>query len=110
MLQMFMNDMDALDVAEKASENTRQYRMKREVESAYLGLESNTKISVRPHDTPTSKIVDVMSSCDRGLTNIAVALGRLPLQEVGFNVTSRTNAFVRMSYNNESEQGEVAPE
>jgi len=110
MVQMFVSEKDALQMAEQAEEMPRQYRMKREIETAYLGLESSTKVALRAHDTPAVKVTDAMSSCDRCLTNIAVSLGGLPFSEVGFTVKSRTNAFVRVPYTNELEQSEVSPE
>mmetsp|Transcript_118714 Transcript_118714/g.218695 ORF Transcript_118714/g.218695 Transcript_118714/m.218695 type:complete len:1161 (+) Transcript_118714:37-3519(+) len=110
MMQMFASELDALQMAQEAHEIPRQYRMKREIETAYLGLESTTKVALRPHDTPAVQVTDAISSCDRCLTNIAVKLGSLPFSEVGFQVKSRTNAFVRVPYANELEQGELGPE
>mmetsp|Transcript_88485 Transcript_88485/g.162129 ORF Transcript_88485/g.162129 Transcript_88485/m.162129 type:complete len:1154 (-) Transcript_88485:228-3689(-) len=110
MIQMFMNEADATQMVDDTENIPRQYRMKREVETAYLGLESTTKVALRPHDTPAVQVTDAISSCDRCLTNIAVSLGGLPFSEVGFTVKSRTNAFVRVPYTNELEQSEVSPE
>lgn len=110
MVQMFLSREDAEQIAEQAEEMPRQYRMKREVETAYLGLESSTKVALRAHDTPAVKVTDAMTSCDRCLTHIAVSFGGLPVNEVGFQVKSRTNAFVRVPYTNELEKSEVSPE
>mmetsp|Transcript_109628 Transcript_109628/g.210837 ORF Transcript_109628/g.210837 Transcript_109628/m.210837 type:complete len:1161 (-) Transcript_109628:52-3534(-) len=110
MIQMFMNEADATQMVDDTENIPRQYRMKREVETAYLGLESTTKVAIRPHDTPVVRVMDAMTSSDRCLTNVTLALGALPVEEVGFKAKSRTNAFLRVPYSNESEKGEVTPE
>lgn len=109
-MQMFLNEGDAKDMVEDADTMPRQYRMKREIESAYLGMETTTKVALRPHDTPSTAVTDAMSSCDRFLTFITVKLGALPTEEVGFRVKSRTNTFVRTPYKNDYERSELAPE
>jgi len=110
MVQMFMNRTDSTHMVHEAETIPRQYRMKREVETAYLGLQSTTKVAIRPHDTPMVRVMDAMTSSDRRLTNVTLALGALPVEEVGFKAKSRTNAFLRVPYSNESEKGEVTPE
>jgi len=110
MIQMFMNEADATQMVDDTENIPRQYRMKREVETAYLGLQSTTKVAIRPHDTPMVRVMDAMTSSDRCLTNVTLALGGLPVPEVGFKAKSRTNAFLRVPYNNESEKSELTPE
>jgi len=88
----------------------RHYRMKQEIEAGYMGYDSNTKLSIRKHDTPAVKLKDAMSRCDRCLTHMALSLTEISPGDLGFVCKSRTNAFVRTSYKDSFEESILTPE
>jgi polyketide synthase-associated protein len=93
-----------------AQQLPRHYRMKREIEVGYMGLDSNTKVSMRKHDSPKIPLKDTMTRCDRCLTYIALSLNGIPADDLGFVSKSRTNAFVRTSYKDSFEESILTPE
>lgn len=93
-----------------AQQLPRHYRMKREIEVGYMGMDSNTKLSIRKHDTPKAPLKDTLSRCDRCLTYVALSLKEIPPTELGFVSKSRTNAFVRTSYKDSFEESILTPE
>merc|ERR1719440_2583394 len=93
-----------------AQQMPRHYRMKREIEVGYMGLECSTKVAMRKHDTPKTPIKDTLSQADRCLTFMAVSLMEVTQSELGFISKSRTNAFVRTSFKDAFEESLMAPE
>mmetsp|Transcript_40061 Transcript_40061/g.73204 ORF Transcript_40061/g.73204 Transcript_40061/m.73204 type:complete len:1057 (-) Transcript_40061:43-3213(-) len=111
-LQMFIGDEDRKVMADEAEDVPKQYRMKREIEAAYLGIDSNTKVSLRKMDTPKVEVKDAMTSADRSLTALTRLLYELPATSLGLNspIKHRTNAMLRTSYKDSNEAEELTPE
>jgi len=96
---------EAVTVAEAGGER-HFYRMKQEIEGAYMGYESNSKVAHLEHDTTDSidahAAGDALEACNRRMSALGVMLAPLSPFSLGFNCHGRINALIRMSDDDET--------
>merc|ERR550532_1441481 len=75
------------------------YRMKQEIEGAYLGIDNNTKVGHLDHESvdDESDVTNPLEACNRQMSTLGLLLSPLAPSNLGFNCHGRINAFIRMS-------------
>mmetsp|Transcript_11240 Transcript_11240/g.30068 ORF Transcript_11240/g.30068 Transcript_11240/m.30068 type:complete len:1216 (+) Transcript_11240:115-3762(+) len=125
-IQTFLSTRDRDEALENAEEGREFRRMKQELESAYLGIDNNTKIaSLWPADATgvaSDPAVDlerevteeagpeaVLHACSRQMTDLGVLLSSWAPTQLGFACHSLVSTMVRTSID-KMEEDELFPE
>eukprot|EP00420_Gonyaulax_spinifera_P011304 CAMPEP_0197933528 /NCGR_PEP_ID=MMETSP1439-20131203/110309_1 /TAXON_ID=66791 /ORGANISM="Gonyaulax spinifera, Strain CCMP409" /LENGTH=355 /DNA_ID=CAMNT_0043556361 /DNA_START=79 /DNA_END=1143 /DNA_ORIENTATION=+ len=110
LIQTFMSTKEREEAMEAAQGNGEQrpfYRMKQEIEVAYLGLDNNTKVGHLDHEDveEDSDITNPLEACNRQMSALGLLLSPLAPANLGFSCHGRLQAYVRMSMEkNEDEE------
>jgi len=100
LVQTFMSGAERDEAMEAAFEGETQfYRMKQEIEGAYMGYDNFTKIGSLANNNveEESDITNSLEACNRQLSTLGLLLAPLAPANLGFACNARLNAFVRMS-------------
>lgn len=99
-VQTFMSDKERAEAIEFAiGEGQRPfYRMKQEIEGAYMGYDNHTKIGHMDHDQveDDSDVTNPLEAANRQLSTLGLLLSPLAPSNLGFACNSRLNAMIRM--------------
>jgi polyketide synthase-associated protein len=103
-IQTFLSDTEKAECMEIAEEDERAFfRMKQEMEAAYMGFDNNTKVSNLEHDMPDVPVKDALDGCNRQMTTLGLLLAPLAPTNLGFTCHGRMNAMIRMSIDKNEE-------
>nr|AQS99253.1 type I polyketide synthase [Gambierdiscus excentricus] len=101
LIQTFMSEKDRAEAMEAAfgEGETRFYRMKQEIEGAYMGHDNLTKLGAMTHDSVEDEadVTNTLEACNRQLSTLGLLLTPLAPANLGFACHSRLNAMIRMS-------------
>mmetsp|Transcript_75355 Transcript_75355/g.233087 ORF Transcript_75355/g.233087 Transcript_75355/m.233087 type:complete len:1183 (-) Transcript_75355:324-3872(-) len=103
LVQTFMSAAEREEAIEAAFGDEKEprafYRMKQEIEGAYMGYDNFTKIGHMDHDQveDDSDVTNPLEACNRQLSTLGLLLSPLAPSNLGFACNARLNALIRMS-------------
>jgi len=108
-VQMFLNEEDRERINAKAEGMTTWHRMKRELETAYLGYDCNTKVVTLGEGDSDEMVNGALSGLEDEITKTAELMAPFA-EELGLLAYRRTKSFLRMSYADQADQEDITPE
>uniref|UniRef100_A0A7S4SQG5 Ketosynthase family 3 (KS3) domain-containing protein n=1 Tax=Alexandrium monilatum TaxID=311494 RepID=A0A7S4SQG5_9DINO len=112
LIQTYMSDKEREQAIAAAQDEDRHfYRMKQEIEGAYLGYDSFTKVSNMEHDEMEGEAdaANPLEHCNRQMSTLGLLLSPVSAANLGFSCHGRLNGMIRMSID-KSEEDELPVE
>lgn len=108
-VQMFTSAKDREAAIDETYEMSQWLLPKKELEAAYMGQDSTDKYAMLPTDNPDFEPEDMLSSCDRSITNIGLALDGITQRVLGFGCWGKLNSMVRIPLTSQNEELQLRP-
>nr|AQS99222.1 type I polyketide synthase [Gambierdiscus excentricus] len=107
LIQTYMSDKEREEAKAAALQNgqRRFYRMKQEIDGAYMGFDNYTKVGHMDSDAAAEEAepTDPLETCNRQMTTLGLLLTPLAPVNLGFSCHGRLTGLIRMSMDSKDE-------